>query len=88
MKKVFILGGGKRGLALAKKCGGIHVDYYAEVDPAEVEGGVQIHVEDRLQAFLFLDVAEAVYVFPDYAELLPHLPHGEVVGAGLQGSAA
>jgi len=79
LKTLFILGGGKRGLALAKKCRGIHVDYYAEVDPAEVESGVQVHVEDRRQALLFLDVAEAVYVFPDFAELLPHLPHAVVV---------
>ncbi|MEM1599016.1 MAG: hypothetical protein QXP31_01020 [Pyrobaculum sp.] len=79
---VFVLGGGARGLQLAKRCGAAHIDHYAEVDPGEVEGGVQIHVEDREHALLFLDAAEAVYVFPEFADLLPHLKNAYLVARG------
>ncbi|MEZ0320211.1 MAG: hypothetical protein ABWK05_09535 [Pyrobaculum sp.] len=79
---VFVLGGGSLGLQLAKKCGAVHIDHYAEVDPREVEGGVQIHVEDKQHALLFLEAAEKVYVFPEFADLLPHLKHAYLVAKG------
>jgi hypothetical protein len=76
---LFILGGGKEGLTHAKNCGAVHVDHYSQVDPQEIDGGIQAHVEEKTYALLLLDVAEKIYVYPDFADLLPHLPREKVV---------
>ncbi|MEM0467815.1 MAG: hypothetical protein QXT27_01280 [Pyrobaculum sp.] len=49
------------------------------VIPEEVDGGIQAHVEDPTIALLLLDVAERIYVFPEYADLLPRLRREKVV---------
>jgi len=76
---LFILGGGREGMAHAKRCGAVHIDHYEGVNPEEVDGGTQAHVEDKTQALLFLDHAEKIFIYPDFAELLPHLPKDKVV---------
>jgi hypothetical protein len=76
---LFILGGGQEGLTHAKNCGAVHIDHYSQVDPQEVDGGVQAHVEEKTHALLLLDAAEKIYVYPDFADLLPHLPQEKVI---------
>jgi hypothetical protein len=76
---VFVLGGGSSGLALARRCGAMHIDRYASVDPASVSEGVQANVDDPRLALVFLDSAERIYVYPEFAEILPLLPRDRVV---------
>jgi hypothetical protein len=76
---LFILGGGRETLLRAKRCGAVHIDHYSEVDPQEVDGGIQAHVEDKTHALLLLDTAERIFVYPEFADLLPHLPKDKVV---------
>jgi len=63
----------------AKSCGAVHIDHYSEVDPQEVDGGIQAHVEDKTHAAILLDAAEKIFVYPEFADLLPHLPRDKVV---------
>ncbi|MFN3805394.1 MAG: hypothetical protein ACK4SY_10080 [Pyrobaculum sp.] len=70
--QIFILGGGKEGLEEARRRGAIHIDQYAQ--PDVTEGVVKIHVQNKELALLFLDNADEIYVYPDFAELLPKLP--------------
>ena len=37
------------------------------------------HVEDKMHALLLLDAAERIFVYPEFADLLPHLPKDKVV---------
>jgi len=76
---LFVLGGGRAALEKAKQCGAVHIDKYEVVIPEEVDGGIQAHVEDPTIALLLLDVAERIYVFPEYADLLPRLRREKVV---------
>ena len=76
---LFVLGGGRAALEKAKQCGAVHIDKYDVVIPEEVDGGIQAHVEDPGLALLLLDAAERIYVFPEYADLLPKLPREKVV---------
>jgi len=76
---LFIIGGGAEGLRRAKMCGAVHIDRYGEVNPAEVEGGVQAHVEETGLALILLDSAERIYLYPEFADLLPRLPPEKVV---------
>gem|GEM_PF-1773231 len=76
---LFILGGGREASLRAKRCGAVHIDHYSEVDPQEVDGGIQAHVEDKTHALLLLDAAERIFVYPEFADLLPHLPKDRVV---------
>lgn len=81
MNRVLIVGGGEEGLFWAKRCGAVHVDRYLHVDPAAVEGGVQVHVEDfSLLPVVFGDV-ERVYVYVDVLEAVGELPWEVVVVA-------
>jgi hypothetical protein len=63
----------------AKRCGAVHIDHYSQVDPQEIDGGIQVHTEDKTHALLLLDAAEKIYVYPDFADLLTHLPREKVV---------
>lgn len=63
----------------AKRCGAVHIDHYSQVDPQEIDSGIQVHTEDKTHVLLLLDAAEKIYVYPDFADLLPHLPREEVV---------
>ncbi len=75
MKKnrVLILGGGREGLREAIKHNAIHIDRYTEIDPEEIKNGIQIHVEDKTLALLFISEAEEVWVYPDFADLAPQI---------------
>ncbi|MFN7105473.1 MAG: hypothetical protein ACK4M3_02650 [Pyrobaculum sp.] len=75
--QIFILGGGKEGLEEARRRGAIHIDQYSQ--PDMTEGVVKIHVQDRELALLFLDNAEEIYVYLDFAALLPKLPKEKAV---------
>ena len=76
---LFILGGGREALLRAKRCGAVHIDHYREVNPEEVDGGIQAHVEDMMHVLLLLDAAERIFVYPEFADLLSHLPREKVV---------
>ncbi|WP_148682827.1 hypothetical protein [Pyrobaculum ferrireducens] len=82
---LFILGGGPQALRRAKECGAVHIDRYAEVKPEEVDGGVQAHVEDPGLALILLDAAEKIYIYPEFAQLLPSLPRDKVVVVAPEG---
>jgi hypothetical protein len=71
---LFILGGEQEGLTHAKNCGAVHIDHYRQVDPQEVDGGVQAHVEEKTHALLLLDAAEKIYVYPDLQTSSPTSP--------------
>jgi hypothetical protein len=76
---VFVLGGGSSGLTLARRCGAMHIDRYASVDPDSVSEGVQASVDNPRLALVFLDSAERIFVYPEFAEVLPLLPRDRVV---------
>ncbi len=76
---LFVLGGGRAAMEKAKQCNAVHIDKYDVVIPEEVDGGIQAHVEDPTLALLLLDVAERIYVFPEFADLLPRLRREKVV---------
>lgn len=82
---VFIIGGGREAMLCAKKIGAVHIDQYAEVNPEEVDGGIQAHVEDPNLAILLLDAAEKIYLYPEFAQLLPSLPRDRVVVVAPEG---